>query len=371
MKVIEKKIINFLKEDPYEISFDYKKKEFLEILKLQIHYHKKNCLNYRIWYENNKFKNPDNINNIDEIPYVPSSIFKKINLSSSKKLNRIISSSGSSGEKSTINIDKKTSLFQRTSLLKILSNNLNNERKIFFIVDVEPLIKTNELNVSARMAGMSGYLMASNEKNYLLKFDKNKKLVIDYKQLSKLIKINKKNSVVIIGYTYMIWMYLIKAYEFNYPKLKLNKNTKFIHFGGWKKLEEKKISKSKFLLKINKNFNIKKENILDIYGFSEQLGTVYVSKGSSGCRVPSYAHVLVRDTKTLQVINDGKPGFLQFLSILPLSYPGFSILNDDIGYISRKSIVGQIEKIEFKVKSRLANLEPRGCGDTLPKNYYV
>ena len=274
----------------------------------------KHCLDYKIWYKNNNFKKPDVIDKIEEVPYVPSSIFKMINLKSIKKLNKIISSTGSSGKKSTINIDKKTSFFQRTCLAKILSNNLYNKRKIFFIVYIEPSINLIDKNISARMAGMSGYLIASSEKNYLLKLDKNNNIVVDDNQFSKLVKINEKKSVVIIGYTYMICSYLLNN-KINNNKLNLNMDTKLIHFGGWKKLEEKKVSKSEFIYKINKKLNLKKENILDIYGFSEQLGTVYVSKGLEGCRVSTYSHVLVRDTKTLKVVEDGKLVFTIYIYI--------------------------------------------------------
>ena len=62
---------------------------------------------------------------------------------------------------------------------------------------------------------------------------------------------------------------------------------------------------------------------------------------------------------------------MQFLSILPLSYPGISILNDDMGYVSKRTFDKNVEKIEFKVHSRLDKLEPRGCGDTLPDYYYI
>ena len=84
-----------------------------------------------------------------------------------------------------------------------------------------------------------GYLIASSEKNYLLKLDKNNNIVVDDNQFSKLVKINEKKSVVIIGYTYMIWSYLLNN-KINNNKLNLNMDTKLIHFGGWKKLEEKK-----------------------------------------------------------------------------------------------------------------------------------
>ena len=42
--------------------------------------------------------------------------------------------------------------------------------------------------------------------------------------------------------------------------------------------------------------------------------------------------------EVIKVVEDGKVGFMQFLSILPLSYPGISILNDDMGYISKRTI---------------------------------
>ena len=84
-----------------------------------------------------------------------------------------------------------------------------------------------------------------------------------------------------------------------------------------------------------------------------------------------YSHVIVRDTNTLKVLEDGEIGFLQFFSALPMSYPGFSILNDDLGYISERYNEGNREVLKFKVLSRLEKAEERGCGDTLPDNYYI
>ena len=54
-----------------------------------------------------------------------------------------------------------------------------------------------------------------------------------------------------------------------------------------------------------------------------------------------------------------------------MSYPGFSILNDDLGYISERYNEGNREVLKFKVLSRLEKAEERGCGDTLPDNYYI
>lgn len=42
-------------------------------------------------------------------------------------------------------------------------------------------------------------------------------------------------------------------------KLNLTTDPKFIHFSVWKRLEEKRFSKSEFIYKINKKLNLKKK----------------------------------------------------------------------------------------------------------------
>ena len=225
--------------------------------------------------------------------------------------------------------------------------------------------------ISARYAGMSGYLLASKETNYLFKLNNKNQLEVNHDTVKKLNSIIEKQPIVIIGYTYIIYDHLIRNKEIKLQNSLCNKNTKLVHFGGWKKLHNNKITKQEFNNQAITKFKIDANNIMDIYGFSEQLGSIYVSNGNGGCKVSNYSHILIRDPKTLKVVEDGQVGFMQFLSILPLSYPGISILNDDIGYISKRTFEKNVEKIEFKVHSRLDKLELRGCGDTLPDHYYI
>tara|TARA_B100000242_G_C43055252_1_gene493693 strand:- start:2617 stop:3720 length:1104 start_codon:yes stop_codon:yes gene_type:complete len=365
---LQNKISDFLQKDPFQISSEEKRSKFLEIMKLQIEYHLKNCKEYNNWYFKNEFKTPENIENIVEIPFIPSAAFKYINLKSIAKKTKKISSSGTSSQiKSQIYIDSETSKNQTKALSKILSHFLDKKRRPFFIVDLEPNLKNFELNnMSARFAGMQGYLMAAKSRNYLLKTNSEGEIVFDMRVLEYLNKISKKEPPVIIGYTYMIFSHLL-----NNDRLKfdLNSKTSLIHFGGWKKLEKNKISKNLLNKKIISILNIQKERIFDIYGFTEQLGSVYVSKGNKGCIVPAYSEVIVRDPNTLSAVKDGEEGLLQFLSILPISYPGFSVLNDDLGKLT--NVNNSRNTKEFIVSSRLEKAESRGCGDTLPDNFYM
>lgn len=373
---IQNKIDLLLSYDPYLLDRDTKKNLLLDIIREQILYHTKNCKKYKDWYIANNFKTPNNIYEYDDIPYLPSNIFKLTKLRSIKNSKKIQSSGTSSSLKSMVFIDKFTSINQAKSLSKILSSLLNGKKQNYFVIDIEPQNNNSHKNISARQAGMTGYLLGSKSTTYLLKLDENNNVICDHEKWNKLIDESTKGKVVIIGYTYMLYEYLLnnKTIKNNNLSQKVNfsKSIKILHFGGWKKLIDRQVSKKILLKRIQENLNINANNVYDIYGFTEQLGTIYVSSGLSGCRVPSYSHVLIRDTNTLKVVADGKSGFLQFISPLTLSYPGFSILNDDLGQIvSRKQNDKGIENLTFEVNPRLYNSEARGCGDTLPENYYI
>ena len=370
MSKIKLLINNLLKQDPFLIKSNYKKNKLLKIFREHIKYHKKKCRSYNIWYKKNNFLDPNKINNFSDIPFLPSSIFKSHILKSLSSEYKIIQSSGSGGDKSNIYIDQNTSMLQRLALTNILKNLIGSQRKTFFIVDLPRSNDKPISKLSARYAGMSGYLMAAKETVYLLKLNKNNKIELNYAAIEKMKKKNLKEPIIIIGYTYMIWKYICENKKFHKINLNVNNDSKFIHFGGWKKISNK-VNKIDFNNTLKTKLNIKKEFILDIYGFSEQLGSIYFSKGDGGNVVNGYSEVLVRDFDSLNVVQDGRIGYLQFLSVLPLSYPGFSILNDDIGYISKREKKNGFEYVEFKVLNRLERLEPRGCGDTLPNHFYA
>jgi len=75
--------------------------------------------------------------------------------------------------------------------------------------------------------------------------------------------------------------------------------------------------------------------------------------------------VIVRHPYTLAPCDVGEQGIVQVLSALPSSYPGFSLLTEDLGRIT--SIdgcpCGQRGKT-LAIDGRLPRTELRGCSDT-------
>ena len=77
------------------------------------------------------------------------------------------------------------------------------------------------------------------------------------------------------------------------------------------------------------------------------------------------ADVLVRDPQTLAPLPMGQPGLLQLLSALPLSYPGHSLLSEDLGVLLGEDDCrcGRQGRY-FSVLGRQRGAEVRGCSDT-------
>ncbi len=353
--------------DPFNYDFINRKKLFFASMIECFEHHFSNCMEYKNWSIKSGISHSSDIKSLEDIPYFPSQIFKKSHLMTTNQIHKRLKSSGTNSvNRSTVYLDKSNSTIQTNVLSKILSSLLGKNRKPFLIIDSNPK-NIKDIDLSARYAGMAGYLLASSKNHYLLeKHDNGLKFRLD--EFLELIKnYSKKNQpVIVIGYTYMLYEKLLLELRKLNTKIPYYENLSLIHFGGWKKLKDKKISKKKLNILINETLNIRENNIFDIYGFTEQLGTVYPSLGSNGCKVPAYSEVIVRDTNTLRPVHDGNIGFLQFLSPIPWSYPGLSILNDDLGKIVRRNE----NFIEFEVIGRPDEALPRGCGDTLPENFF-
>ena len=166
--------------------------------------------------------------------------------------------------------------------------------------------------------------------------------------------------VIIFGFTYVLFSNVIEVMVKEGKKFKLPKNSKVVHIGGWKKLEERKVEKNEFNLLVSNVFGIKKEDVVDFYGFTEQMGITYPDASDRVKCTPIYSEVIVRDPVSFKPLPDGKEGLLEFLTPLPNSYPGIAILTDDIGIIENRGInIDGWHGTQFKVTGRAKKAEVR------------
>jgi hypothetical protein len=147
-------------------------------------------------------------------------------------------------------------------------------------------------------------------------------------------------------------------------KFRLPAGSAVAHIGGWKRLADRRVDRNRFLEEVHATIGVPPERVFDFYGFTEQMGLVYGSAGTDPKIVPAFAEVIVRDPDTLLPAADGSPGLIQVLTPLPQSYPGISVLTEDVGRIvGRGCDASGRHGTRFEVLGRAVAAEARGCGD--------
>lgn len=348
-------LINYskiFKKDLFDKTKKEKKIFFLKNLKKLHNYHQKNSKEY-LNISKTLFKS--NINKIENFPFLHVQMFKEKNLKSvPNNVNvKTFNSSGTSGKKlSMINIDMKTSLLQSKTLYHILLSVLKEKVDKIYFIDSENTLKT--LQNSARGAAILGFKQIANCSEFILDSE--------YKVKKNIIKkiIADKKKICFFGFTSLVWLNFLTFLKKNKIFLK-KKDTILFHGGGWKKIEKNKVSRSKFNLEC-KNY-IGSNKIYNYYGMIEQTGSIFL-ECEYGLYHPSlFSEIIIRD-ENMMPCKAGKVGIIQVCSLLPVSYPGHSILTEDLGVISKIDTCkcGRKGKA-FKVLNRIKDSEVRGCSD--------
>ncbi len=301
------------------------------------------------------------IESIEDIPFVPVSAFKNHKLSSIKEKDifKVLTSSGTTGQSvSQVFLDKGTARLQTVALSKIISHVVGPKRLPMLIIDSKS-VYANKFSFSARGAGILGLAPFGKDHTYVL----NDNFEPDEEILKKFLDKYDGQKIFIFGFTFMVWQFL--------QKIKFNKNYDLsnailMHSGGWKKLIDIAVDNQTFRLKLNEKFKLK--NIYNYYGMVEQVGSVFMENKNCFLQAPNFADIIIRNPIDFSVQPIGKPGLIQVISALPKSYPGHSLLTEDIGVLEGidDSPEGWKGKY-FRILGRAKKAELRGCSDTFNK----
>jgi phenylacetate-coenzyme A ligase PaaK-like adenylate-forming protein len=351
-------IDDLINKDVFKTKSHLKKIFFLKKIKSLTLHHYNNCINYKKIIQNINFK-INKKNQLENFPMIPVRLFKKFDLKSvpdKKVVKKIVSSGTSNQSLSKIYLDKQNASNQVKVLGKIMEKVLGKKRLPMLIIDQDPSL-LNKIIFNARVAAIYGFSIFG--KNYCYLLDRNNK--INYKLLNQFLKKYGKDNFFIFGFTSLVYENLIKKLSVKKLNLKFN-NGILIHGGGWKKLENLKISSHLFKKKLREKINLKK--IHNYYGLVEQTGSIFIEpEKCSYLHTSIYSDIFIRD-KNFKVLANKKKGLIQLLSLLPTSYPGHNILTEDIGEIignddCKCGLTGKY----FLVHGRAKQAEMRGCSD--------
>ncbi len=356
---------HLLKERPYSLQDPEKNKILLKIIKRQL-LHAQNNRFIKSFFDKEGI-NIDDIKCMEEVPAMPVQMFKYFDLATCPKedIARVLQSSGTtSGIKSRVPLNKKTMVNQTRALNLILSDYLGQKRKIFLVIDHEGINSPNG-EISARTAGVRGLSAYSKKIFYLLK-EENGRLVLNMPAMMEVAENFAGEEVYVFGFTYIIWSVFCRQIKGSGKGIKFGfKDARIFHSGGWKKLEEEKVSKEVFSEEIAGIFGSDIKNVHDFYGMAEQTGIIFVDCEFGNKHVPNFSQVITRNIQTLKPCAINEIGLIEVMSILSDSYYCQAVLTEDKGYIAGIDDCPCGRKGRyFNFKTRVEKAELRGCGNT-------
>lgn len=354
---------SILQLDAFSTTQSVKEEVFLPYLNELTLFHKNHSNAYQSIL--NAFGVNKEFQTISEVPFLPVSLFKELELKSveSSDIFKTMTSSGTTGQAvSKIYLDKTTALNQQKTLAKIVSSFLGASRVPMIIVDSSSVLKDRTM-FSARGAGILGFSMFGSKTMYALNDD----MSLNLEELTTFIEQHKDQRILLFGFTFMIWQHLIQELDQRNLTLDLSQGIVF-HGGGWKKLHQERVSNNDFKRKLKERLNI--SEVHDYYGMVEQTGTIYVECEQGHLHCSAYSDIIVRDYDRFTEVPMKQTGIIQVISLLPESYPGHSLLTEDQGTIwgVDDCSCGRMGK-HFTIEGRLQHAEIRGCSDTYATDF--
>jgi Acyl-protein synthetase, LuxE len=296
-----------------------------------------------------------------DIPYLPVGLFKSHRLVSVPQadISTTLTSSGTTGQQpSQIFLDKATAHRQTRALAAIMSHILGPRRLPMLIIDTSDLLK-NRVAFSARGAGVLGMMTFGAQPRFALDPD----MRFDRIAVEEFLIKHGGQPFLIFGFTFMVWVHFFEQIAGLGIDLS---NGILVHSGGWKKLVDRAVDNATFKAELRRATGLRR--VYNFYGMVEQVGSVFLEGEDGLLYPPAFADIIVRDPDTMREAPPGEVGVIQTVSMLPTSYPGHSLLTEDLGVIERIDQrelpgCGRLGKA-FRVVGRVPRAELRGCSDT-------
>ena len=298
---------------------------------------------FRFQYENNKVyqsfcnylgKNPSNVKQIPDIPFLPIQFFKSDKIVSSNNEAKVIfTSSGTTGMITSKHFVTDVSLYEN-SYNKAFSQFYGNIENYCVLALLPSYL---ERDGSSLIYMVEDLINRSNHQDsgfYLNNIEELSNKIIELE--------NEGQNILLIGVTYAL-LDLIEYKKFNL------KNTIIMETGGMKG-KRKEIIREELHDILCKGFGV--TAIHSEYGMTELLSQAY-SLGDGIFECPIWMDVLIRDTEdALNYIENGKTGGINVIDLANINSCSF-IATQDLGK--------KHENKTFEVLGRFDNSDIRGC----------
>lgn len=350
---------------PYGWTQAEKEGRYLAYFKELTESHRRRCIPYRHTLDLLGYA-PEQVKTLSDIPMLPITLFKLTTLKSiaDEAIFKVLTSSGTSGQAvSHIFLDAATAQNQQLILYSIVKNFINSPRLPMLIIDSSSIL-TNREEFTARGAAILGFSLFAKGRCYALK----ENMEPDIDAICQFAHTYQGKPVLIFGFTFMIWRYLCQALQEKQVQLDFS-NAVVLHGGGWKKMQDQAVSPLEYKRRLQEQFGITR--VHNYYGMAEQTGCIYMECEYGHLHASIFSDILIRNAYDFSPCPMGMSGLLQVLSPIPVSYPGHSLLTEDMGTLLGidDCPCGRKGKY-FSVDGRIPSAEIRGCSDTYAQQHH-
>lgn len=353
------------------------------------------CKGYRLLCQTQNFSPYSNLktkSDLKDVPFLVTTLFKKSNKLypkllrvNSERLTKWTVSSSTTGDPSVVG-RTENDMAELQKVIKLSSDALKPRYGYDCIFFPEPY--TMRMYHSENLLGKptESYIgnvlnsfQFSDETEFLLK-KADDGFYLDTDEFIRFLQRhdNKNHSVSIRGSTLLLYN-TIQTLKKNMPSFHLGSKA-LIHTGGggWDGKKGsisigKQIMRSQFVQGVSDFLGIPPKNFIDTYSFTENSIPItghYSEKYEDYLfHVPQWSDVLLRDVKTLEVLNHpGDKGFIEVLNAYGTNaFAGASVLVDDLAEIidPEKCPDCGYKGMTIRILGRVKGSEAKGCGATL------
>lgn len=363
---IKSDIERLLESAPFEFGKD-SSKLFISAMRAAMKSQLKHSKFLKAFYRMEKYS-PDMLRaeaDIFNIPFISVAAFKERELITlpKSKIALVLSSSGTTGQKSRMLLDRDSLIRVRRMAWKVFEGlGLTDlKHKLNYICFTYDPAVAKDLG-TAWTDKLLTDLTGKGEIFYAFKWDKVKKdFYFDIEggvaALKKFEELRQKTRI--LGFPAFA-LKLAEEFKKKYGRcVKLNKDSSVITGGGWKTLSDEAMDKKVYRKILADNLSVPFENVRDLFGMVEH-GVPYVDCKMGNFHIPNYGRIIVRDPATLKPLGYGKSGLLQFITSYLTSYPSISILSSDFGRIEKKCSCGIKGPLLF-IGGRAGVKKLKGC----------
>jgi len=365
MQPFEEKIDHLLSALPYDQPPEERHTSLLEILKEELDY----ACERHAGYKNYVQQWPTDYRSaarVADLPFLPVSLLKAnppLSFVDRHEIKRTLTSSATTSQMpSRVVLDSPTARRMTKGVVNIVRDFIGSARRPYLIVDT-PNFLGGGSELGARGAAIQGLRPFASEVSHCLNPSEQGDLLLDRKRLREFAQDRQDADVLVYGFTFILWNYLVKPLAAEGICLNLPK-ARILHSGGWKRLQDQAVEKTVFNEQLARVFGCSPDRVIDFYGMVESVGVIYPDCCAGNKHGPAFGDVIVRDPLTLEPVAAGEHGIVQVCSILPTSFPGHLLLTEDMAQVlAYDGCPCRRRGISFRFAGRVPKAELRGCGN--------